>query len=186
MGALKILEHNYTPEMIKSIRGWHNLNQFEFGEKLGISGHSIRKLESGNLAINPNIQNSLAEFEKNNPVVFDNLKDSLIKHRQGNLKTQHEIADYLDMERNAYAQYEFGSIAPGTDKLTKLSKLYKVNPKIFTKLLPPDKFARELNNDNRPEITKLQDKLIKSYEMIIERDNEIKELYKQLLVKKWK
>lgn len=54
-------------------------------------------------------------------IIKDNLKEERKKHGL----TQQQVADYLNMSRGAYAQYETGKNTPPLDTMVKLADLYK-------------------------------------------------------------
>lgn len=53
------------------------------------------------------------------------LKEMLKNERQKHEMTQQQVADYLNMTRGAYAQYETGKNLPPVTILSKLADLYK-------------------------------------------------------------
>lgn len=53
------------------------------------------------------------------------LKDMLKAERKKHDMTQQEVANYLNMARGAYAQYETGKNLPPVVTLSKLADLYK-------------------------------------------------------------
>jgi transcriptional regulator with XRE-family HTH domain len=55
----------------------------------------------------------------------DTLRETLIEERKKHKMTQQEVADYLNMARGAYAQYETGKNVPPVTTLTKIAELYK-------------------------------------------------------------
>lgn len=55
----------------------------------------------------------------------DTLRETLIEERKKHKMTQQEVADYLNMARGAYAQYETGKNIPPVTTLTKIAELYK-------------------------------------------------------------
>ena len=55
----------------------------------------------------------------------DTLRETLIEERKKHKMTQQEVADYLNMARGAYVQYETGKNVPPVTTLTKIAELYK-------------------------------------------------------------
>lgn len=55
----------------------------------------------------------------------DTLRETLIEERKKHKMTQQEVADYLNMARGAYAQYETGKNIPPVTTVAKLAELYK-------------------------------------------------------------
>lgn len=53
------------------------------------------------------------------------IKDNLKEERKKHSLTQQQVADYLNMSRGAYAQYETGKNIPPLDTMIKLAELYK-------------------------------------------------------------
>lgn len=51
--------------------------------------------------------------------------------REGNKKTQNEVAKYLNISRQAYTRYESGSREPGLETISKLAEFYKVPVQTF-------------------------------------------------------
>lgn len=55
----------------------------------------------------------------------DALRETLIDERKKHKMTQQEVADYLNMARGAYTQYETGKNIPPVTTVAKLAELYK-------------------------------------------------------------